>query len=269
MTTPRSLSIPLALTALVAPLLAPFSALAEPPLGILATPVTNSAGDSQAWPEVVMQDGLDAQQQRKVFESIGRRFDDFTKKSVNAPIDIPRAVKKSVDGGVFRVYSYFFTVHTTLEELNDDNLLTKLFADNDKNKGDGQQLATVGNDKYSYAHEPELLKRISLSMVLRSNDAKSDASVYAGSVVVASDPDDEKQSSWAPLDDPDDKHPYLGMGIYTKATPLVELPNCLFFEAHMVFYEPEGWFRGRNLLGAKLPIMIQDQVRSLRREVAR
>ncbi|QDV68959.1 hypothetical protein Poly24_26720 [Rosistilla carotiformis] len=261
--------------ALLAPLLlAPAIVLAEspasqPPLAILAEPITNADGQTQAWPEVVMQDGMDAEQQRKVIASLGRRFEDFTKEGINSPIDIPRAVKKSVDGGVFRTYSYFFTVHTSLETLSDENLLTKLFSDNKNDQGEGEDLGAVGDDKYSYAHEPDLLKRISLSMVLRSNDAKSDASVYAGSIVVAADPENRHQSSWAPLDSPDEKQPYLGMGIYTKATPLVELPDVLFFEAHMVFYEPKAWFRGKNLLGAKLPIMIQDQVRTLRRGVAR
>ncbi|QDS88644.1 hypothetical protein EC9_28350 [Rosistilla ulvae] len=245
------------------------SPASQPPLAILAQPITNVDGQTQAWPEVVMQDGMDAEQQRKVIASLGRRFEDFTKKGINSPIDIPRAVKKSVDGGVFRTYSYFFTVHTSLETLNDENLLTKLFAENKNGEGEGEDLGVVGDDKYSYAHEPELLKRISLSMVLRSNDTKTDASVYAGSIVVAADPENRQQSSWAPLDKPEDKTPYLGMGIYTKATPLVELPDVLFFEAHMVFYEPKAWFRGKNLLGAKLPIMIQDQVRTLRRGVAR
>ncbi|WP_417747458.1 hypothetical protein [Rosistilla oblonga] len=247
----------------------PNSPDAKLPLAILNSPVTNVNGQSQPWPEVVMKDGMDAEQQRAVIASLGRRFDDFTKAGVNSPIDIPRSIKKTVDGGVFRVYSYFFTVHATLDILNDENLLTKLFADNKQGNGEGADLGVVGDDKYSYAHEPELLKRISLTMVLRSNDSKSDASVYAGSIVVANDPENKHQSSWAPLDSPDDKHPYLGMGIFTKATPLVELPNVLFFEAHMVFYEPKGWFRGKNLLGAKLPIMIQDQVRSLRREVGK
>ena len=239
----------------------------KPPLKILEEPVTNRNGDSQAWPDVVMADGLDAQAQRDVIQSLGRRFEDFTKKGVNTQIDIPRPKKESVDGGVFRVYSYFFTVHSTLDALGDQNLLTKIFAANANKNAKGTDLGEAEGAKFSYAEEPGLLDRISLSMVLRSNDAKSKDSVYGGSIVVAEDPQKKHSSTWAPSDAPNEKKPYVGMGIYTKATPLVELPGVLFIEAHMVFYEPEEWFRGRNLLGAKLPLMIQDQVRSLRREL--
>lgn len=239
----------------------------KPPLKILDEPVTNRNGDSQAWPDIVMADGLDAQQQREVIQSLGRRFEDFTKKGVNTQIDIPRPKKESVDGGVFRVYSYFFTVHSTLDQLGDQNLLTKIFAANANKNAKGTDLGEAEGAKFSYAEEPELLDRIALSMVLRSNDAKSEESVYGGSIVVEQDPQQTHTSTWAPSDAKDDKKPYVGMGIYTKATPLVELPGVLFIEAHMVFYEPEEWFRGRNLLGAKLPLMIQDQVRSLRREL--
>ena len=66
-----------------------------------------------------------------------------------------------------------------------------------------------------------------------------------------------------------DAQPYGGMGQYVKVTALVDAdgkPNGkLFIEAHMVFHEPQGWFGGANLLGSKLPLAVQDNVREFRR----
>lgn len=242
----------------------PLVATAQPALGILAEPVKNMEGLTCDWPEIVMADDLDAAAQAKVIRSIGRDFEDFTRDSINAPIDIEKS-KKSVDGGAYRIYSYYFTARASLQDVSNENLLKKLFADKDK----GQELQTIGDDRYNYAEENAMLKRVNLFLVLRSNEGKSEKSIYGGSLVVPEGQADEATftSAWSSVDSPDDKVPYLGMGLYTKATPLEAVDDCLFFEAHLVFYEPQEWFRGKNLLGAKLPIMIQDQVRSLRREL--
>ena len=244
----------------------PLVASAQPALPILAEPIKNIGGETCDWPAVVMADGLDADAQAEVIKSIGRDFKDFTRDSINAPIDIEKA-KKSADGGAFRIYSYYFTAHATLKQVSNENLLKKLFADSKEGKGQGKALAKVGDDKYDYAEEEAMLKRVNLFLVLRSNEAKSDKSIYGGSLVIPEDPERKFKSAWSSVDTPDEKLPYYGMGLYTKATPLVAVEDCLFFEAHLVFYEPKPWFRGKNLLGAKLPIMIQDQVRSLRREL--
>ncbi len=62
--------------------------------------------------------------------------------------------------------------------------------------------------------------------------------------------------------------PYIGFGGYLAATQLSEPAGALLIEAHVVFHEPEGWFRGANLLRSKLPIAIQEQIRTFRRKLA-
>ena len=37
---------------------------------------------------------------------------------------------------------------------------------------------------------------------------------------------------------------------------------------HAVFDEPAGWFNGANLFRSKLPILLQDKVRSVRRRLS-
>jgi hypothetical protein len=66
---------------------------------------------------------------------------------------------------------------------------------------------------------------------------------------------------------------YAGSGSYLKITRLdagVSGRNdALFVEGHLIFVEPKEWFAGTNRLRSKLPTLIQDQVRSFRRELDR
>ena len=62
--------------------------------------------------------------------------------------------------------------------------------------------------------------------------------------------------------------PYSGLGGYMKITQLREPAGALFVECHIVFAEPEAWFGGKNLLRSKLPLAVQDNVRSFRRKLA-
>jgi hypothetical protein len=61
--------------------------------------------------------------------------------------------------------------------------------------------------------------------------------------------------------------PYSGMGGYMKMTQLHEPAAALFVECHIAFDEPEGWFGGKNLLRSKLPLVVQDNVRTFRRKL--
>jgi hypothetical protein len=61
--------------------------------------------------------------------------------------------------------------------------------------------------------------------------------------------------------------PYAGIGGYMKMTPLHEPSGALFVECHIAFDEPEAWFGGKNLLRAKLPLVVQDNVRTFRRKL--
>ena len=63
-----------------------------------------------------------------------------------------------------------------------------------------------------------------------------------------------------------DPNPWEGAAMYLKITKLSEPAGALFVEQHIVFAEPTGWFDGANLLGSKLPIAVQDNVRTMRKE---
>ena len=63
--------------------------------------------------------------------------------------------------------------------------------------------------------------------------------------------------------------PYAGLGGYIKVTGLHEPAGALLVECHAVFDEPQGWFDGKNLLRSKLPLVVQENVRTFRRKLAK
>ena len=48
-----------------------------------------------------------------------------------------------------------------------------------------------------------------------------------------------------------------------------EPEGALFIECHILFAEPKGWFGGTNQLVAKMPLVVQNQVRNTRTELMR
>ena len=59
--------------------------------------------------------------------------------------------------------------------------------------------------------------------------------------------------------------PYGGAGGYVQLLQLSEPLNALVVEGHFAFREPQGWFDGANLLGSKMPAMVQMSARRVRK----
>ena len=60
---------------------------------------------------------------------------------------------------------------------------------------------------------------------------------------------------------------YAGVGSYGRAIPLAQPAGTILFEFHLVFEEPHEWFDGVNLIRSKLPLAVQDQLRTFRRKL--
>ena len=63
--------------------------------------------------------------------------------------------------------------------------------------------------------------------------------------------------------------PYPGGISYTKISRLAFRPSALLVEMHGAFVEPREWFQGGPILRSKFSVVAQDQIRTLRRELAR
>jgi hypothetical protein len=240
----------------------------------------------------VMPDGLDPAKQKAVITKlIGNDFSfaEFTRKSVVAPNRLkigdaqpsdPMAPVRTVDG--------YFVMHGDFKLLEDDKFLDRLV---NAGKGEGQgrsltreelakrkiTLPAEAEKREGYGHiEFDFLEKVRLKVtgrVMWSRNAES--VVAAGEIDPRFRGDAELGNEWRPivreggqkkLGDP---QPYGGAGFYLKITRLAEPAGAMFVEQHVVFVEPHGWFEGANLLRSKLPIVVQNNVRDMRREFAK
>jgi hypothetical protein len=136
--------------------------------------------------------------------------------------------------------------------------------------------ATTGQNKW-YAHvHARLLDRIDFEA---TNQVM--ATQTSDSIVVASrtDPAFAKApgfvSRWksitadATKESDNLERPYEGGMSYAKISRIDLKPRAILVEMHMAFVEPDGWFQGNPILRSKFSVVAQDQVRSLRRELAK
>jgi hypothetical protein len=122
-----------------------------------------------------------------------------------------------------------------------------------------------------------LLDRVLVSGVVHSWQTFGTGEITVSGILDSRiDKEPELSNRWQAIEDRAGEDPklgppseYSGFGGYLRATALQEPAGALLIEAHVVFHEPEGWFRGANLLRSKLPLALQDQVRSFRKKLAK
>jgi hypothetical protein len=65
------------------------------------------------------------------------------------------------------------------------------------------------------------------------------------------------------------RRPYRGGISYARISRLAFRPGALLVEVHSAFVEPHEWFQGAPILRSKFGVIAQDQIRALRRALAR
>lgn len=131
-------------------------------------------------------------------------------------------------------------------------------------------------ERYSHSSYT-LLDRVQLRLTSRHFWSRTETSLlFAGLSDERFLKDKTFPNQWRPIDKgqdpmplgPAEPYPY-SIGYYQKITRLAEPAGALLVEYHALFVEPAGWFRGTNLLRSKLPLLIQSEVRTFRRELAK
>jgi hypothetical protein len=123
----------------------------------------------------------------------------------------------------------------------------------------------------------ELIKLVEVHGTMRSYWSRnSESLLFAAMLDHRFAEDGEYPNEWRPLErsaagklEAGVARPYRGMGMYMKITPLKAPVGALLVEGHVIFSEPHDWFDGANLLGSKLPAVVQKQVRTARREIVK
>jgi hypothetical protein len=261
--------------------------------------IVTADGSVATVPAPVMADGLSAADQKKAIDSISegnKNFQTLTNKGVNAPYILKISDVKPAKGEskTIRLVEFYFVIHADMKRLEEESFLKGQTEEREKKEGEEEETKASGEEI-----KPEVLKSLGITVAEGENRperyfqgafplfgrvrvegvghsyyTKSDASSIVASILIPDFAKDEKYAAkWIPLtrDEKTGKRvegkpqSYAGAGAYTKATPLVEPKGAVFVEQHILFDEPKGWFNGANLLRSKLPIVIQDEIRLLRR----
>jgi len=246
-------------------------------------------------PSPTMKDGLDeAAQQAIIVEVAGAAYTpaQLLRKSVVSRhilhmdfLDHPTSPTRRADA--------WFIAYGNLDAISNKEFLEQLL----DSSGAGDELGSQGHtltseelssrgialDARNVDHESfasgsyRLIKKVEVQGTLHSFWSRTpDSIVVAGLLDPRFNNDQEYPNLWralnrgstgeAKLGPP---HPYQGTGFYLKITRLEQPAGAMFVEAHLLLSEPHAWFDGANLLGSKLPAVVQNRIRATRREFLR
>jgi hypothetical protein len=240
-----------------------------------------------------MPDGLDADQQREILETVAGKYttDRFTRDSMVAPFHLRQETIRDDQGTrVGHRVDLWFVAHGDLDAIESQDLLATVLGDLDSDRyGIGRRLTEQELSGRPIPRRPgraedsatlvafhrfslPVLDRIIIEGVIRETTSSSPTSRTATiALEEAFREDAEYPNQWRALDDEKDSppHAYSGYAARAKATKLAPYGDAILIECHAVVHEPVQWFRGANLLGSKLPIAVQNAVRSFRRTLAK
>jgi len=252
------------------------------------------AGLTYKFPAPLLPDNFDAQQQKSALEKAADRYplDMFVRKSIVAPFTLKiesLADKQGQRQG--QTADLFFVAHGRLDSLTKKDILNLLLRSENKDAkarppqvlsdADLQQRRITPmvkeNLEERYARmDLLLLNKVQVMGVTRNVKSQSPRTL---TVATQLDPrfadDGQFPNRWRSVrqqgDDKDQlgpPQPYAGFAGYVRVSQLTEPTGSLLVEVHFAFHEPQGWFEGKNYLRAKLPIAIQSNVRSFRKQLA-
>jgi hypothetical protein len=234
-----------------------------------------------------MTDGLDAGKQTAVIAGLigtDYTYQEFMRKSNVAPQLLKlRDVAPSDPKAPARGVDVWFIAYGDLNALDNEKFLERLVsAGRGEGKGTGltkEDLAkrriVLGDEKHEgYGFiEFDFLEKVRLKATGRAFWSLTDESaVIAGEIDPRFREDAAFPNQWQSITKQGGTQkvgpatPWSGAGFYLKITKLHEPAGALFIEQHVIFAEPTGWFDGANLLRSKLPLVVQNNVRSIRRE---
>jgi hypothetical protein len=271
---------------------------------LIAQGVKMSDGAAYKLPPPILADGLDAAAQQAAIAKAPRvrgTVKDFLAKSFYAPVAVKvRTLRASQDDGpAVRAVDVWFVVHGDWDTLRSKGFLESVTGRKEGKSGvvsksgvlTDQEMAkrklsgaASGTRKTSATDSEErivyttfsLFERVEISATRRTAQSRStDSILAAGRIDPRFDKDPDFPNQWRPLlrdvqaeIKPGPAHSFSHAGGYAKITRLREPKDAVFFECHLVYEEDYGWFDGANLVKQKVPAMVQEEVRILRRKLA-
>ena len=263
-------------------------------LDVLSQGLSNG-GQAVRLPEPRLRDGQDADTQRAALrEVVGseRALLYLVGKSVTAPYIIKVRDVPAADATI-RVVDLWFVVYADLAQLDpareaaradgkdaeagNMKFQTRLLKASDlRAAGVAPPAETTGRNTW-YAHiHGRLLDRIELDVTNQVvGSQSSESAVIAARTDPAFDKAGPNGNGWRSITSSAGGQTegalksYAGGISYTKISRLAFQPGALLVEMHGAFVEPQAWFQGAPILRSKFSVIAQDQIRTLRRELAR
>jgi hypothetical protein len=244
--------------------------------------------------EPTMSPEADAKEQTEIVRRISAKkykYEEFIRKSPVAPFMLE--INTVGESGADRVQKVdlWFVAYGKLEAVTDEELLGQITGSGSRSeKGQSEPLtddelrerdlkvgSTDARRESYYRTDAPLLDKVQISGIGHGVTTRRTRSVMAASLLDPRFSDDPKfPNRWRPIlressgkTKLGDAHPYAGFGGYSQVVELQEPKGALFFEIHIAINEPRAWFNGENLLRSKLPIIMNDNVRTLRRKLAK
>ncbi|WP_182866911.1 hypothetical protein [Stieleria mannarensis] len=239
------------------------------------------ADQSITLPAPTLAEDLDADaQQRRITPLLrGLSFKQFARDSVVAPVRIYlRYITSDAGDRVGHDVHMIFIIHESLQTFSDQNIANRLGGEAAEDSTEAtaadvpaETLQRLGIDdagpdiRYRQV-DFELLDKIRLTGLLRIAQQSSETQNRIDvSLVEAFD------NRWQFTDGPDTNSSagggdYSGFQGWLTATSL-DAMDAVFIEARFVMHEPPQWFAGSNYVRSKLPLVLQEAARDLRRRL--
>jgi hypothetical protein len=247
-------------------------------------------------PSPILADGLDAAGQKAAIEAADARssFEELVKKSYYTPVVVKvRTVKAPEgEGPAVRTVDLWFVAHGNWDVMISKDFLESAMKTKDEGKSRVVGQAGILTDEQTAARKLtitskegyeerfvystfSLFERVELSATRFSVLTHGkDSILAAGRIDPRFDKDADFPNQWRPLvrDEqaeikPGPPHPLANAGGYAKITRLLQPADGIFIECHIAYEEAYGWFDGVNLVKQKMPVMVQEKVKTFRRKL--
>ncbi|MCC9655394.1 hypothetical protein [Rhodopirellula halodulae] len=223
----------------------------------------------------------------------------FVRDSVVAPVAIEMdSVRDDAGQRIGHVLNVTFVVHAALDVVRDSDALDQLMGLQEPAAEDAGEAKTLSEDELTKAGVASamddetsddetygrvrfpLLDRVLIQGVIHAESFRRIEGNEQDRVTIAWQLDPRFENTWSPIKRDDlgqevigDAKAYQGIGgviVATRLPPAIAPSgkDATVVQARLVIHEPEAWFGGRNQLRSKLPLLIQDRVRDLRKKLA-
>jgi hypothetical protein len=237
-------------------------------------------------PPPTFTDDQPAEAQRSALRSLAgsdRAVENFLRDSVTAPF-VLKVDDLDAEGATIRAGALYFALRVDLDAVDPAELFTAENAE-PVEAGNMRFGASVLGPEDTPPDTPagdrlvhsagRLLDRIAVESTSIVSGSRSADSVVVASRTDRRFDDDRWPNRWRKIEGrgvdetTGPPHPFAGGIGYAKLTRLEGEPGVVLAEVHFAFAEPTDWFDGAPILRSKFSLIAQDQIRRLRRELAR